>query len=202
MGLRERHRIDKLQRITTAAINLFGRHGYDGPTMRDIARDADVALGTLTLYARDKRDLILLIFSRLVPPLFTRGRLEAVEAESLVDAAVAFFKPCYVAYADEVTLFRVVLGQIYSGPSSVLAEENDAIRVEVLGHLADIIRRAIDEGRCRADVDVANQARTFFYIYFTAVRVWLFQDNPEPRQGLDSLRMLFSEHIRGMAIGT
>ena len=61
ISVRERNRRDKLQRITAAARALFVEKGFDETTTREIARRADVALGTLFLYATDKRDLLFLI---------------------------------------------------------------------------------------------------------------------------------------------
>ena len=202
LGLRERHKIAKQQRICNAAIALIGRNGYDNTTLRDIAREADVALGTLSLYALDKRDLTLMIFNKLIPPLFKEGRKSICPTASLDDNVSNFFGPCYHVYASNITLYRVVLGQIYNGSGSVHAEENDAIRIEVLGNIADIIKLAIANGKCRPDIDIRVQTRSFFYLYFTAVRVWLFQDEPEPNQGLASLRTIYSQHVRGVLVGS
>jgi AcrR family transcriptional regulator len=201
LGLRERHKIAKHQRICDAAIALMGRDGYDNTTLRDIAREADVALGTLSLYARDKRDLTLMIFNKLIPPLFEEGRKKISPTANLDDNVSNFFEPCYHEYTSNVTLYRVILGQIYNGPGSVHAEENDAIRIEVLGNIADIIKLAIANGKCRPDVDIHVQTRSFFYLYFTAVRVWLFQDEPEPAQGLSSLKTIYAQHVRGLLVG-
>ena len=201
LGLRERHKLAKHQRICDATITLMSRNGYEDTGLRDIAREADVALGTLSLYARDKRDLTLMVFNKLIPPLLDEGRRRVHADAALEDNVCDFFQPCYEAYARDVTLYRIILGQIYNGPGSVHAEEGDAIRMKVLGHIADIIGLAVAGGRCRRDVDIAVQTRSFFYIYFTAVRVWLFQDAPEPAQGLASLRMMYAQHVIGLRIG-
>ena len=55
LGLRERNKAEKLQRIRKAARALFIKRGYDDTTMRDIAKRAEVGFGTLFTYASDKR---------------------------------------------------------------------------------------------------------------------------------------------------
>ena len=60
---RERNKLDKLRRIKAAARELFLEQGYDNATTREIARRADVGLGTLFSYASDKRDLLFLIYN-------------------------------------------------------------------------------------------------------------------------------------------
>lgn len=198
MPLRERHKVDKLQRISAAAIERFGREGYESATLRDIARDAGVALGTLSLYARDKRDLVLMIFNRVIPPLVEMGRRSTVPTAPLVDNVINFFSPFYTAYAQNATLYRVVLSQIHTAAASVHAQENEALRTDLLGHLRDILLRAAASGHCRRDIDPEIQARTFFYLYFASVRVWLFQKDPDPAQGLAELRTLYEQHVEGI----
>ena len=57
-GLRARNKLDKLRRIKEAAQSLFIAKGFDDTTMREIAVRAGVGLGTIFLYAKDKRDLL------------------------------------------------------------------------------------------------------------------------------------------------
>ena len=59
-GLRARNKLDKLRRIKDAAQSLFVAKGFDDTTMREIAVRAGVGLGTIFLYAKDKRDLLFL----------------------------------------------------------------------------------------------------------------------------------------------
>src|ERR1700687_4948856 len=59
-GLRMRNKLDKLRRIKEAARNLFLSKGFDDATMREIAVRAGVGLGTIFLYAKNKRDLLFL----------------------------------------------------------------------------------------------------------------------------------------------
>ena len=59
----------KRRRIIAACFELFSKHGFEGTTLRRIAQYAGVALGTLSLYARDKRDLVLLLLLRGQPIL-------------------------------------------------------------------------------------------------------------------------------------
>lgn len=53
------------QRIVTAALELFQSAGYDGATMRDIAKQAGVATGAAYYYF-DSKDALVLEFYRLV----------------------------------------------------------------------------------------------------------------------------------------
>jgi AcrR family transcriptional regulator len=46
--------------IVKAAINLFGKHGYHVTTIRDIAGQANVSIGTIYQYVTDKEDVLFL----------------------------------------------------------------------------------------------------------------------------------------------
>ena len=61
---RERAKADKRRRILDASRNLFAKFGFERTTVQQIADAADVAVGTLFLYVRDKSELLLLLFGR------------------------------------------------------------------------------------------------------------------------------------------
>ena len=63
MGLRERGKRERLRRIKEAAVEAFRSEGYEGASTREIARIADVSIGTLFVYAKDKRDLLFLVLN-------------------------------------------------------------------------------------------------------------------------------------------
>ena len=198
LGLRERHKIDKFERICSAALQLFSRGGYDRTTLREIAAEAGVALGTLSLYARDKRDLIFLIFNKVMPPLLEQGRRNVEPKKLLVDNMVAFFEPIYLAFSRNITLYRVLLGQIYNGPPTVHVKENNAMRARLAEHIVAIILHAQRSGECSAEGDVNLLADSFYYLHFAWVRIWLSKDKPKVEEGLSKLRALFEQHVKGM----
>ena len=199
LGLRQRHKIDKLQRITDAAETLFGTHGYDGTTLRDIAKQAGIALGTLSLYASDKRDLILLIFNKTIPPLVEQGRLRTSPKGKLADNMRTYFEPFYQAYSNNLTLYRIVLsyGNL-AGDASIHTKEFDRTRVTIHTILGDLILRARANGECSAAGDLEFQARAFFYLYFAAVRRWIVGPEPTVEAGLRELQNLFTLLVNGM----
>lgn len=63
-GRRERAKADKQARIVAAARALLLAKGYDAMTMAEVARDADVAIGTVFQYAATKPELLMLVVAR------------------------------------------------------------------------------------------------------------------------------------------
>ena len=106
---RERNKLDKLRRIKAAARELFLEQGYDNATTREIARRADVGLGTLFSYASDKRDLLFLIYNDMQEAL-TRTAFSARRSNRTFLAQVmASFGVYYRFFAREPEFMRYVL---------------------------------------------------------------------------------------------
>src|SRR6185312_13342588 len=62
-GLRERQRADRHRRILEAAASLFRQSGYEGAKMEAIAAEAEVSVGTIYNYYRNKGDILVAIVS-------------------------------------------------------------------------------------------------------------------------------------------
>lgn len=197
-GLREQNKVDKLQRIYMAARRQFTDAGYDATTLRDIAKEARVALGTLGFYAENKRELVLLIFNEAMPPILERCRKTGVYQGSLADALVKFFRPAYAAYAAEPELFRTILRENVFHTTSPHAREFHRIRAETIGYLRDLASQARNEGEIKPHIDVDLMARAVFYLFFSAVRWWICTDRPSVEPGLAEVRSMIALLLEGM----
>ena len=62
-GLRAKHKIDRNSRIVEAASGLFRREGYEGARIEEIAAKAEVSVGTIYNYYRNKGDILVAIVS-------------------------------------------------------------------------------------------------------------------------------------------
>jgi AcrR family transcriptional regulator len=56
-GLRAKHKLDRNSRIVEAAAGLFRKQGYEGARIEDIAAKAEVSVGTIYNYYRNKGDI-------------------------------------------------------------------------------------------------------------------------------------------------
>lgn len=63
-GRREAAKADKTRRIVDAAEALIAEVGYDEMTMAAVAKDADVAIGTVFTYAATKAELLMMVTAR------------------------------------------------------------------------------------------------------------------------------------------
>ena len=84
-GLRERKRIQTLERITEVALEQFVEHGYEATTLDAIAEAANIARRTFFHYFASKED-ILLAWQDALPPRFRAALLEQSTDQSPAEA--------------------------------------------------------------------------------------------------------------------
>src|SRR5512147_2317221 len=112
LGQRERNKLEKRNRIKTAVRALIQSKGFDEMTTREIARAADVGLGTLFSYATNKRDLLFLVFNDEQDKLVEAAYRDVAEDLPFVEQLVAVFRPFYEFFAGEPTFARYLLREL------------------------------------------------------------------------------------------
>ncbi|HEX6119047.1 MAG TPA: TetR/AcrR family transcriptional regulator [Dongiaceae bacterium] len=89
-GLRAKHKADRHRRIVEAAAELFRTTGYDRVKMEAIAANAEVSIGTIYNYYKNKGDLLVAIVSMEVHEVLAAG--EKVIAKPPLDVEKAVTK--------------------------------------------------------------------------------------------------------------
>ena len=115
LGRRERNKLDKLERITAAAGELFADRGVDDVTTQEIADRADIGAGTLFLYAKTKAELLLLVQNSAYAAALERGRADAASAPSVFDGVLAVVRPVVECNRKQIENGRTYLREIVFG---------------------------------------------------------------------------------------
>jgi TetR/AcrR family transcriptional regulator len=198
--LRERNRLDKLERIRAAARKLFTERGFERATTRAIARRANVGLGTLFNYAEDKRDLVFLIFIEELDRLTDRAFGAIDPRLALIDQLLAAFGFFYREFGANPTLSRILLRELTFYSHGKLAGDFQRSRRRTVGFIARVVARAQHDKRFRADIDPRLMARSIFFLYSGAVRWWIARERPVARAGIAGLRKLLALHLSGLEL--
>jgi len=119
------HRRD---RLLTHAARVFADKGYDGTSMRDLARASGMSLAGMYYYVKGKEDLLFQI-QKTVFEAVTRGAREAVAREATAEGKLAAF------IRHHVTFFATHMAEM-----KVLAHEAEALSGEMLEELRRIKR--------------------------------------------------------------
>jgi AcrR family transcriptional regulator len=201
LGLREQNKREKVQRIRAAARKLFAKRGYDAATLREIARQAHVGLGTLFNYARDKRDLVFLVFNDELEAITDEALAAPRPDQTLVDKLIALFRPHYTNFSRNAALSRILLRELVFYSEGKQAARFQKIRRRLLSGIERIVREAQEDDLILCQEDSALIARHIFFTYSAEIRWWIAQPRPKPRAGLADLRRLLTLQVQGLQPG-
>jgi AcrR family transcriptional regulator len=198
IGLREQNKLEKRLRIKAAARDLFSKRGYDDTTMREIARRAQVGLGTLFHYARDKRDLIFLIFNDELAAVTTEALAAPQPNQSLLEQLMAVFATHYYFFSRDPDLSRLLLKELIFYSKGTQAAAFLETRGRLLAGIEAIVGNAQSERRLGCKESASSIARNIFFVFSGHIRWWIAQPSPHPFAGLSDLKQSLTLQINGL----
>lgn len=169
MSVKERHRRERGARresILRAAASVFARHGLEGATIEMVAREAEVAVGTIYLYFSSRDDLFLSLTAERIAHLTERYReiqarkLDPLpELRTMTAAYIDYMSESRELFLTQQSVGWVQLRSRLHRPSEI----EDYNRVMSLGHHGfkqweSSVRRVIEAGLIPNASDVATTA--------------------------------------------
>ncbi|QKW08129.1 TetR/AcrR family transcriptional regulator [Streptomyces sp. NA04227] len=154
MSTRKAQREATRERVLSAAERLFTARGFGSTTVREIAADASVSVGTV-MAVGDKAAILVELFDRRVAalhaaraPMDEPGRA-ATPPGPLTDELLAVFEPFLALFYSDVDLARQYAATLVTGK----------YRAAVFTELAAVLRREIGEVLMRAGFPPEAAAR-------------------------------------------
>src|ERR1700686_1746412 len=151
----------KRESILRAATRLFARNGYFNSKVADIAREADVADGTVYLYFKSKEEILHSIFDQNMAEAITAGR---VLIEKIKDPGGKLRRICMLhlerlgADPDLAVVFQVEL----RGSTKFMQEFSAAGFAEYLGLLRQTFEEGQRSGVFRKDLNAKLVSKILF----------------------------------------
>jgi AcrR family transcriptional regulator len=157
LSVRERHRREREARgkaILAAAARVFARHGLEGATIEMVAREAEVAVGTIYLYFASRDDLYLSLVAERADHLraryveiHARRLLPLEELRAIAGAYLDYLRESRELFISQQSVSYAKLEERLKRPK----EMRDFKRVMDLGHqVFDLwektIQRIVDAG--------------------------------------------------------
>jgi AcrR family transcriptional regulator len=168
LSARERNKLDKRERIRDSAYQLFLGQGFEDTTMAQVAAQAEVAKGTLFLYASDKDDLLCLVMHDRLHDAVERSFATLPRRAELLEQLLHVFGGLFAMYAEHTGL---ALAFIRVFPTAT-GPNGQALRAMTLGflhRLSELVREACARGEVDPDVAPMQAAHNFFALYFAAL---------------------------------
>ena len=198
LGLRERNKLDKLKRIKQAALELFVENGFDDTTIREIAAGAAVGMGTVFLYADNKRDLLFLIANDELAAIADEAAAGFRADGAVLTNLMKTFRPHYAYFSQRPRLSRDMLREMMFYESGKQASRFQQTRERLVDLMTDIFVA----GQRRGEIVQAQQptliAWVAFSIYQVELRRWLSADNPDVTLGAKRLEKALSLLLNGV----
>lgn len=144
IGRRERAKQDKRERILAAARELLAQHGVSGVTTQQIADRADVAIGTLYLYAATKAELLIMVQNEKFAAAIDEGLVAASGAagQDVLEGAVALVRPVVECVREHVENGRTYLHELVLGdPAEPYRREGLALSARLEQGLVGVLTR-------------------------------------------------------------
>lgn len=198
LGLRERNKRDKLRRIKAAARRLFIAKGFDDATMREIALRAGVGLGTIFLYAENKRDLLFLTINEQLEAVTQKAEDSIDRSAPLIDNLLAVAKLHYEFFGRQPALSRLVLREMAFYDSGAQAWPFQKTRERVINLFGTIVELAATQKLVALPESPQFIGWTIFCVFQVELRRWLSDDDLELRAGLQALERALTLFINGI----
>jgi AcrR family transcriptional regulator len=156
---------EKQLKILEAAILVFSEKGFEGSRTSDIAKEADVAEGTIFRYYKTKKDLLMGIMFPLVTkffrPLIMRSAEQIVKNQAdkpTREVLKAVFLDRLKLVRKNMPLIKIVVVESLYHPE-LLKPIQEKLMPEIVGFVDSIINKNIKEGNFR-EVDARLITRT------------------------------------------
>ncbi|AZZ48223.1 TetR/AcrR family transcriptional regulator [Rathayibacter rathayi] len=172
-------------RVTRSAEKLFLRDGFRSTTIRGIAADAGVSVGTV-MKVGDKSALLVSMFDRSIdrlhaqPPLPTKQH-GAPGNGAPMEELYSALEPFLDVFASQMELSREYAAALVSGAHhSVVFQDLAAVLIR---KIEDILRR----GGMDEDL-IVDAARTVYLSYLGALFFWAGRGSIEPEEAQELLK--------------
>lgn len=165
---------DKYQAIIDAAVRVIAKHGYHNAQVAKIAREANVADGTIYLYFRNKDDVLISVFREKMGEFIhaTRERLDQVPtAEEKLRELIHMHLSQLAQNWDMAVVTQIELRQ--SNPV-VRTEIRETLR-QYYRLIEDVVRQGMAEGVFRRDVDVRTIRMMIFGTLDETATSWVMK---------------------------
>ncbi len=158
------------QRIYDAALALFRRKGIAGATIREIAREARVGVGTFFNYFGGKEGVLAELGRQRQERLEALAADPALAAQPTLARIERIMRALVEGMEEEPTLTRAVVRAALTSPSFFHGERGRFLALVAL--LAGILREGQARGEVAADCDAEVAAQLLISTYVTLTLDW------------------------------
>ncbi|WP_079529258.1 TetR/AcrR family transcriptional regulator [Halobacillus hunanensis] len=202
-NLRGRKKEKTREAILVSGKRLFVSKGYEKTTMKDIAHDCDIGVGTLYNYYESKSRLLQEIFRNNLPDLSSQV------AKIQQDDSLSLPEKIHDIISLSMTVFHQFPRSFYRGLFSVMANETEnskevsdkmlAIDEQFMFLMAKVLEREKETGHLSESYPVNRSVTLMYSILAAQIMVYLLDDSVSKEQVLSEItdQIYFLLELRG-----
>ena len=179
---RSKQKEETRQRILTIAARQFAEQGFAKTTIRSIANEAGIAVGTLFVHFEDKSALLAATLYDIISQQTEQAFATRPENASVKEVLLHIATTLYTYYAQDVTLSRTLLKEILFMDGD-WGEAHNQQAEDFVNTLAKWLQTAQEKGDLPGNANPMMVATSFFahylFILITGLRQPTFDVNAQ-----------------------
>lgn len=152
---------DKYDAILRAAIKVFAENGYHNAQVSKIAREANVADGTIYLYFDNKADLLISVFRESMGSFVEQLRQKLATLERAEDQLKQLIQMQFQSLESDVEMALVTQIELRQANADIRMGINPILK-EYLNVIDDIIEAGKEQGVFRTEIDTHIARKMIF----------------------------------------
>ncbi|MBI5503901.1 MAG: TetR/AcrR family transcriptional regulator [Deltaproteobacteria bacterium] len=161
----------RARRIVDRAIELAEKGGFEAVRLRDVASEADVALGTLYRHFRSKEALLIAALTAEVERLESRMQARPAQGDTALDRASVFFRAATKGLMRRPRLSRAILRAAASGDHE-LSDKIAGFHSRVTEIILAVMNGPVVEDGTDASGDNRAVAVLLQHVWFSCLIAW------------------------------
>jgi len=187
---------DKHQKILRAAVKVFSEKGFFNSRVSEIAKEANVADGTIYLYFKNKDDLLISLFEEEFGKIVENTRAE-LEREKDALQKIRRFAITHLSIVSRQQQLAEVLGVEVRQSSKFMKEYINKTFIEYLNLIRSVVVEGQEKGLIRKDLTPGIMKRALFGALDEMARYWVL--STKKKHSIDEAALQISDvFIRGM----
>ncbi len=187
---------DKHQKILRAAVKVFSEKGFFNSRVSEIAKEANVADGTIYLYFKNKDDLLISLFEEEFGKFVENMRAE-LEQEKDALQKIKRFAITHLSIVSRQQQLAEVLGVEVRQSSKFMKEYINKPFIEYLNLIRSVVIEGQEKGLIRKDLTAGIIKRALFGALDEMARYWVL--STKKKHSIDEAALQISDvFIRGM----
>jgi TetR/AcrR family transcriptional regulator, fatty acid metabolism regulator protein len=187
---------NKHQKILQAAIKVFAEKGFFNSRVSEIAKEANVADGTIYLYFKNKDDILISLFEEEFGKIVEDMR-KVLAAEKDPLQKIRKFAIAHLSIVSKQQGLAEVLGVEVRQSTKFMKEYVNKTFIEYLNLIRCIIVEGQEQGVIRKDLNPGIVKRAFFGALDEMARYWILSTRKKHQIGEAAIQ-ISDIFIRGM----